>query len=62
MNNLSIKEKIRSEHIFQWEVAEAVGVSEMTLIRWLRRPLPTDKEIKVLEAIETVKKNHSVPA
>lgn len=34
-----------------WRVAAAIGVSEPTLTRWLRVPLPEDKERRIMAAI-----------
>lgn len=35
-----------------WQIAMEIGISEPTLYRWLRFPLPAEKEARVLEAIE----------
>lgn len=34
-----------------WAVANRIGVSEPTLLRWLRIPLPEDKEKDIMGAI-----------
>ncbi len=46
-----IRRTARSNGIPLWKVAVAIGVSEPTLIRWLRFPLPKDKEQNILDAI-----------
>lgn len=42
-------------NVKQWEVAEQLGVSEVTVCRWLRSELPKDKKVQILQAIEDVK-------
>jgi DNA-binding XRE family transcriptional regulator len=39
MTNEELKQKIKESNLYQWQVANAVGVSEMTLIRWFRSPI-----------------------
>jgi len=39
-----------------WRVAAAVGISEPTLTRWLRTPLPQDKEQRLLAAIAALER------
>jgi len=47
---MNIKEKIQSNGIHQWEIAEKLNVSEFTLSRWLRRPDKLDNgKIKNIE-------------
>lgn len=35
---MNIKERIKKSGVFQWEVAEKMGISEFTLSRYLRKP------------------------
>jgi len=35
---VNLKAKIRDSGVYQWEIAELVGVGEATMCRWLRRP------------------------
>lgn len=55
MANEEIKKKIRESRIHQYEVADAIGVSEYTFCKWLRKPLSPDKEQAVLEALQKLK-------
>ena len=55
MTNEELKQKIKESNLYQWQVANAVGVSEMTLIRWLRSPITTEHAERVNVAIETLK-------
>ena len=54
---MSIKERIRRSGLYQWEIAEAVGINEVTLCRWLRRPerLQPEQVAKLEAAIQKVK-------
>jgi len=49
--NFDVREKIRKKHLYQYQVAAKLGVSEMTLIRWMRTELSADKKQQILNAI-----------
>ena len=59
MRNEQIRTALRCSDVKQWEVAEQLGVSEVTVCRWLRTELPDDKKVQILQAISDVsaKKN-----
>ena len=57
MNNKDLRDEFRVANVKQWEVAEAMGISEMTLVKWLRRELPDEKKTFVREAILKAKTN-----
>lgn len=59
MNNLEIKKLIKKNHLFQYEVAAEIGLSEFTFIRWLRSPLTSEQEERVLAAIKRLKERES---
>ena len=42
---------MRIANVRQWEVAEAIGVSEMTMVKWLRKELDDSKKALVREGI-----------
>lgn len=52
--NQSVRRAARVAGVPLWRVAAAIGVSEPTLTRWLRIPLPEDKEKRAMEAIATL--------
>lgn len=54
--NQKIKDAIKQANIHQWEVALEIGVSEPTLIRWLRTPLTAEKEERILTEIKKLAK------
>ena len=50
--NDHIRKAARVAGVHLYQVANAVGVSEITFHRWLRFPLDADKENKILSAID----------
>lgn len=49
--NENIRKAARSAEIPLWRIAASIGVSEPTLVRWLRFPLPAEKEDCIMKAI-----------
>lgn len=58
LRNEQIRTALRYSDVKQWEVAEQLGVSEVTVCRWLRTELPKDKKVQILQAIKDVKAKH----
>ena len=54
MANEDIRKMLKARRIYIWQVAKALGVSESTLIRWMREELKTEKKKKVIEAIDSL--------
>jgi hypothetical protein len=54
MNNMDLRNEFRIADVRQWQVAGALGVSEMTLLKWLRFELSEEKKNRVREAIEKI--------
>lgn len=52
--NRDVREYLKAKRVFMWEVAERIGVHEVTLIRWMRTELPEDKKQKIMEAAAAV--------
>ena len=48
-----LKMLIRLKHISMWKIADAVGVSEMTIYRWMRK-YDAIHHKKILDAIEKI--------
>lgn len=49
--NVEVRKSARAAGVPLWAIAKAVGVSEPTLTRWLRFPLPAEKEQRIMAAI-----------
>ncbi len=42
---MNVKKRIKESGVYQWQVAEALGVNECTMCRWLRRPENLEKAV-----------------
>ena len=51
MCNKDLRDEMRIANIRQWEVADAIGISEMTMVKWLRKELGAEKKALVREGI-----------
>ncbi len=54
--NAIIREELKARGVRHWELAHELGVSEQTLVRWLRFELNEDKKLNMLERIEEIAK------
>ena len=59
MNGIEVKQILKKNHILQYRLAAELGISEFTLIRWLRSPLTSEQEERVLAAIKRLKELES---
>lgn len=53
--NQEIRDAIKRSRVKQWEIAQALGVAENTLIRWMRVELSEERKAAILAAIEKVR-------
>lgn len=58
MANMTIRLRAKSRGVPLWKVADALGISEPTLFRWLRRELPKEKCEEILGIIDRLAKKH----
>lgn len=56
MENLKIRAKLKEKEVHQWEVAEKLGVAEMTFTRKMRRELPEEEQQKIFSIIDEIAK------
>lgn len=54
--NAIIRAELKARGVRHWELAHELGVSEQTLVRWLRFELDEDKQMEMLEMIEAISK------
>ena len=54
--NSDLREAMKKAGVFQWQVADALGVNQTTLTVRLRHELVAEQKKDVLAAIETAKK------
>lgn len=52
MANALIRQEAKLAGVKHWEIALHLGVSEQTLVRWLRTPLNATKEQQIRNAIK----------
>lgn len=57
--NEHVRKAARAAGVPLWAVAREIGVSEPTLMRWLRVPLPAEKEQRFLSAIAKIEQEVS---
>lgn len=53
-NNEMVRKTAKNAGVYLWELGEYLGVSENTVIRWLRKPFDSTKEGLLLNAISEV--------
>ena len=55
MNNAELKELMKENNIYMWQVAKKLGVNETSFCKWFREPLTQTREQQVLSAVEEIK-------
>lgn len=56
MANKIIREELKAKGVRHWELAHELGVSEQTLVRWLRFELDEERQLDMLMQIEEIAK------
>ena len=56
MANLIIREELKARRVRHWELAAALGISEQTLVRWLRFELDEERQLEMLMKIKEITK------
>ncbi len=59
MANEEIKKSLKSAGMYQWELANELGVSEGTLTRYLRKEISSADKHEILEIIRKFRKSKS---
>ena len=54
MKNMDLRQELRTANVRHWQAADALGISEMTFVIWLRRELSDEKKNRVRDAIKKV--------
>lgn len=52
--NESEREYAKRKNVCMWEAADEMNISEATLMRWLRFPLPDDKKAAFIKAVDSI--------
>lgn len=58
-SNQTIRESAKKNGVKHWEIAQHLGISEPTIMRWLRVPLSPEREMAIMNAIEAIAKEES---
>ena len=58
MCNKDLRDEMRIANVRQGEVADAIGISEMTMVKWLRKELDDSKKALVRKGISTAAQHH----
>ena len=56
MANKIIRDELKARGVRHWELAHELGISEQTLVRWLRFELSDDRQLDMLMKIEEITK------
>ena len=59
MSNTALKQEMRAAKVRQWQIADELGVCEMTLVRLLRRDLPEEKKAHIRSIIAKLKEEQA---
>ena len=51
--NVELRDAMQNSGLFQWQIAERIGVSEATFSRMLRHELPPEQKAAILRVIES---------
>lgn len=54
MKNLDVRRMLKDRRVYMWEVAERLGIHEITLYRWFRQELPEDKKARIRSAVDEI--------
>lgn len=54
MDRKELKTICKKENIFMYQIAEHLGVSEPTFIRWMRHPVTGELESQILTAVKEI--------
>lgn len=57
MNNLRIRQAAAQARIKLWEIADALGITDSSLSRKLRKELPDDEQERILAIIQRIKES-----
>ena len=56
MANKIVRDELKQRGVRHWELAHELGVSEQTLVRWLRFELDDDRQLDMLMKVEDIAK------
>lgn len=57
--NEDIKRYAKQQGVYQYEISDALGISEMTLFRRMRHPLSTEQKEEIKRTIDKIASERS---
>ena len=54
MNRDELKTICKANGIYEYQIAHKMGISEPTFIRWLRVPITSELEQRIMSAIDSI--------
>lgn len=54
MANQIIRDELREQKVFQWELAKALGISESTMVRKMRTEMGNEETMELLALIDSI--------
>ena len=55
LSNTDIRQAIAKKRLKQYEVAQALGISQFTFSHWLQTELPPEKKKEIIRAIKGIR-------
>ena len=52
--NADIRRKTEEKAVLLWQIADALGIADATLSRWLRKELPQETKQKIFAIIDQI--------
>lgn len=54
MANQIIRDELREQEVYQWELAKALGISESTMVRKMRTEMSDEETMELLALIDSI--------
>ena len=55
MSNDEIKQLLKKENIYMWQIAKVLNIHETTFVKWFREPVSKERQMQILSAVESIK-------
>ena len=55
MSNDEIKQLLKKENIYMWQIAKVLNIHETTFGKWFREPVSKECQMQILSAVESIK-------
>lgn len=56
--NNEVRDYIRNNGLYMWQVAEQIGIHPTEFSRWLRNPLTEEQDRQIAEAVAALRKGY----